>query len=127
MRYIPKQLAGLLIDICETEKQSLPEITDAFITLMAEQKNLGMLREVAEAIECVWKERYGAATITIESAHPLTVALKKKLNTLSYGAELKECINESFIGGARVRIDDRMIDGSIVGYLSQLKHLWNAS
>lgn len=127
MRYTPKQLAELLIDLCETKQQSVSDITDAFISLMAEHQYMEQLRDVVEAIESVWKERYGAATITIESAHPLTTALKKKLSALAKGAELKEVVDGSLIGGARVRIDDRIIDGSIAGYLSQLKHTWNAS
>lgn len=120
MRYTHKQLATKLIEMCEQKNVDVSHVTDAFVSLLAQHHDLGMIRSVAESIEQVWKERYGAATVTIETAHPLTSALRKKLELLSSGAELKEKIDESLIGGARVRIDDRIIDGSLSGHINQL-------
>lgn len=127
MRYSAKQLATVLIDQIDQEKIDVEKAADGLIGLLSERHELKRLHDVIRAIDQIWKERYGAATITIETAHVPTASLRKQLAQIAKGAEIKEIVEAELIGGARVRIDDRVIDGSIAGYLNQIRHVLNTS
>ncbi|MBI5370204.1 F0F1 ATP synthase subunit delta [Candidatus Uhrbacteria bacterium] len=127
MRDILIQLASELVERLEKKTADADQVADAVIRLLAQRGQLSLVRELPEAIERVWKERYGAATISVQSAHPLTAALRKQIEALAPGAELRETVDTKLIGGMRLRIDDRIIDGSIAGHLDQLRTQWKAS
>lgn len=119
MRYTNKQLAETLVDLAQ--KEDVQVATDALVHLLASQGQLHRVRDLAQTIEQVWKERFGAATITVETVHPLKAEILKKLEAIAQGAEVKQVIDPELIGGARIRIDDRIIDGSLSGALQNLK------
>lgn len=121
MKYTTKQLATVVIDLVESGKASVQEVTDGLVRLLAAQHDLKRLHDLERAIEHVWKQRYGVATLTIETAHPLTASLRKKIEQTTKGAEVREVVNPDLIGGARLTIDDRVIDGTITGTLDQLR------
>lgn len=121
MKYSTKQLASILIDLIDEKKIDTEKAAESLIRFLADRHELKRFDDVVRAIDVVWKEKYGAATVTIETAHPLTATLKKQLEKVAAGADIKESVNKELIGGARVRIDDRVIDGSIAGMLNQLK------
>lgn len=125
MRYTPKQLARALIETCEQKGVDIDKAADGVVALLAQQRELARVRDVMEAVEHVWKQKYGAATVTIQTAHPLTAALHRKIEEAAAGAEVRSSVNQQLIGGARVRVDDRIIDGSITGKLEQLKSVLN--
>jgi F0F1-type ATP synthase delta subunit len=58
--------------------------------------------------------------LTIETAHPLTKTMKEMVVKMAAGAEIKEIIDPTLIGGAKIRIDERIMDGSLKGALEQL-------
>ena len=124
MKNTPKQLARELVDLCE-KGEDVHMVADALVALLQEKSSLGMLRDVMKSIETVWKDRYGAATITVVSAHPLNAATRTRLEQTAKGAQLIEDVDVELIGGASVRIDDRIIDGSIKGHLDHLKQVLN--
>lgn len=119
MFYSPKQLASALVDL--NESHGAKKAADVLVQFLAQQRELALVRDVVESVEQSWKERYGAATVRIETSHPLTVSLKKRIKDISHGVELQEVANLNMIGGARIRIDDRVIDGSLQGMLEHLK------
>jgi len=121
MNYTPKQLAGIVIDLVEKENLPLEEVTSACVKLLAQQNELGRMHDVVSSIELLWKERHGVATLTIETAHPISSTLRKQLVHLAKGAEMRELVNESLIGGARLTVDDRVIDGTVTTALEQLR------
>ncbi len=121
MTYTTKQLASVVIDMVEDGKSDVGEVADGLVRLLAEQNDLKRMHDIDRAIEQVWKERFGVATLTIETAHPISVTLKKQLEKISKGAELREVVNADLIGGARLTIDDRVIDGTVSGTLEQLR------
>lgn len=121
MKYSAKQLATALIDEMEKKGADVKQVTREFVHLLAERNELKRMGDVVRAIDLIWKKRHGAATITVETAHPMNDALRKQLEKIAPGAEVREVINEALIGGARVRIDDRMIDSTISGHLERLK------
>jgi len=121
MKITPKKLAALFVDSAEhaTEHQR-KELADTLVTFLKARGELKRLKDVIRAIDQIWIEKHGMATLIIESAHPLTESLKKSVEKLASGAEVKEIVNPSLIGGAKLRIDERIIDGSLKGALEQL-------
>jgi F-type H+-transporting ATPase subunit delta len=122
MKFTDKQLANVLFETVEKgNKKDISAITDEFVRFLAERAELHRIFGVIQSFEKIWKEQYGAATITVESAHPLSVSLKKQVEEIAPGAEIREIVNEELIGGAKIRLDDRSVDGSISGRLNQIK------
>jgi len=123
MKGSEKQLARAFID--STDGSSVAQVQEfavQLVELLVSRNEVNRVRGVIEAIENAWKERYGTGTITIETAYPLSVELREKLLSLAHGAELKEKVRPEIIGGARLRIDETIIDGSIEGHLTNLNH-----
>lgn len=132
MRYTTKQLASVVIDLVDGGKSGLKagsgsagsdvsEVADGLVRLLSEQNDLKRMHDIDRAIEQVWKERFGVATLTIETAHPISAALKKQIEKLANGAEVREVVSAELIGGAKLTIDDRVIDGTVTGTLEQLR------
>ena len=122
MKFTDKQLAKVLFDTIEKEnKKDISAITDEFVRLLAERAELHRISGVIQSFEKIWKDKFGAATITVESAHALSVSLKKQIEEIAPGAEVREIVNENLIGGAKIRLDDLAVDGSISGRLNQIK------
>jgi F-type H+-transporting ATPase subunit delta len=122
MKRSEKQLAEAFVLAVEGKSDS--DVTQAasdLMDLLIERKEVHRIRGVIDAIEQVWAQRYGAATISVTTAHPLTAALRKKLEEVAKGAEIKESVDPEIIGGAKLRIDEQIIDGSIKGHLEQLE------
>lgn len=132
MKFTEKQLAKVLFDTIENGNKpggagsglagkDISGITDEFVRFLAKRAELHRISGVIQSFEKIWKDKFGAATITVEIAHPLSASLKKQVEEIAPGAEIREIVNENLIGGAKIRLDDRAIDGSISGRLSQIK------
>ena len=125
MKSSEKQLAWTIVETLEgASKETLEQTTKAVIDLLASRNELHRLSGLIEAIEQVWIQKYGTATITVETPYLLSDTLRKKLETLAQGAQLKEEVRPELIGGARLRVDETIIDGSIQGHLLQLAHVF---
>jgi len=117
-----RKFALVLVEAVEgkTEKE-MEKIIGEFISYLSEQRLLAHWREIVRSLDSVWKEKYGAANVTITSAHPLSEKSRKALEKAAAGAEVIELVDPELIGGAIVRIDDRIFDSSISGALNSLK------
>lgn len=121
MHVSPKQLARLFVESVENAStKHLEEASAELISWLHTRGDLRKLKEVIRAIDQIWKEKYGVSSLTIETPHPLTKSMKEVLTKLAAGAEIHEVIDSSLIGGAKLRIDERIIDGSLKGALHQL-------
>lgn len=117
-----KKFARVLIDAVEGKSQAeMEEIISEFIVYLSQNRLLSWWREIARGVESVWKEKYGVANVAVTSAHPLSEKSRQALEKAAPGADLVETVDPELIGGAIVRIDDRIIDGSILGALNSLK------
>ncbi len=118
-----RKFALVLVEAVEgkTEKE-MEKIIGEFISYLSEQRLLAHWREIVRSLDSVWKEKYGAANVTITSAHPLSEKSRKALEKAAAGAEVIELVDPELIGGAIVRIDDRIFDSSISGALNSLKN-----
>ena len=123
MKITNKQLATQFIASVEScDPKDLEAASDVLVAWLAARGELKRFREIIRAIDHVWKEKHGVATLTIETAYPLPAAMRSILEKQTAGAEIRERVDASLIGGARIRIDEMLIDGSISGALKQLTH-----
>lgn len=120
MNVSPKQLARLFVESVEgASSKHLEEAATELISWLHARGELKKLKDVIRSIDQIWKEKHGLSTLTIETAHPLTHTMKEALTKLAAGAEVREVVDSSLIGGAKLRIDERIIDGSLKGALHQ--------
>lgn len=92
------------------------------MTLMKEKGLVGRWRDVEKEIHSAWKEKFGVSKVTIVSAHALSTKAYKVLEELAPGAEFVERVDDRLMGGAVIRMDERRIDGSVIGALQRLKN-----
>jgi len=117
-----KKFAGVLVDATEGKTlQETEKIVSEFIGYLSQNRLMSWWREIFRSIDGVWKAKYGVANVTISSAHSLSEKSRQALEKLAVGADIIETIDPELIGGAIIRIDDRIIDGSISGALNSLK------
>ena len=122
MKLTTKQLAHAFVEIAEGKKgKDLEQAAKSFVELLAERGKLVLYRDIVAAVDIIWKEKYGAANINIQSADPLSKVAKEALEKQANGATITEEVQKDLIGGAKLRIDDRIIDGTIKGSLDLLK------
>lgn len=112
MKVSTKQWTSALESACEgkTPKQ-LETVAGDFVRLLAKRGELGRVREVIRRL---------TTTVVAETAHPLKPATRKAIEDAA-AAPLTEVVNPELIGGMRLRINDRVLDGSIAGQLERLK------
>jgi len=118
----PPQLAELVNGVAG---DSLDEHGRNFVALLAQNRRLGFLPEIAALFEQMKAEVENAVDVEVSSATALTpeqeiryaAALQKKLGR---SVRLRTRIDESLLGGAVLRAGDLVIDGSIKGRLERL-------
>ena len=112
--------ARALVDVVE-KKEDVKELGGSFIQFLQKENDLDLIYEIIEALDIVWKQRFGVSHVEVATAYPLEQKLKKELVALAKGASINEIVDKELIGGARLRIDERIIDGTISQQLNQLK------
>lgn len=122
MKLSAKQLATALVNATEGKQGAeLAEATSGFVRLLAERGDLGRLNEIIRAVDAVWRERFGAASVSVESAAPLSEKLKAAVGKLANGADVSFSVNPALVAGARIRLDDRIIDNTLSGRAERLR------
>lgn len=121
MRTTAKQWALALVNITATATENqVQEAAKLLVESLAKEQRLDQLPKILRAIDRVWRERFGTSSVHVQSAYPLPKAVYEKLETLAQGADLKTTVDPNLIGGAVVRLDQQLIDGSIAGALTRL-------
>jgi F-type H+-transporting ATPase subunit delta len=118
----PAQLAEFVIGITGA---GLDEYGRNFITLLAQNRRLGFLPEIAALFEQMKAEVENAVDVEVISATALSsdqegryaAALQKKLGR---SVRLHTRVDGSLLGGAVLKAGDLVIDGSIKGRLERL-------
>lgn len=122
MTITAKQYAAALLSLTEGKSgKALEKAIKEFLQYLQAHGAMGKVQEILRSIDGAWKKRYGAANILVETAHPLSKKMREEIQALAPGATLTERVSPELIGGARIRIDDRLIDGSVAGSLTRLK------
>jgi F-type H+-transporting ATPase subunit delta len=122
MAYSAKQLAEAFLDLAEDKTgKDLQDAARAYIEWLAKENEKHRIRDIMRQIDKLWKERHGVSNVEVASAQPLTDRMRDKLRNTVDGASINEIVDKNLIGGARLRIDDRVLDGSVKGRLDALK------
>jgi F-type H+-transporting ATPase subunit delta len=116
------QQAQALVDVCGDK---LNEAAKNLVAILAENKRLSLLPEIAALYEELKARMQNAVDVVVTSAFALSEeqsaklasALKAKLNC---EIRMTSDVDESLIGGAIIRAGDLVIDGSLTGKLSKL-------
>ena len=117
-----KQLAQVLLEVCENKTGAeLEKTVQEFVKVLVSRQEFFQTRAIIKQIDVLWREKFGIAKVKIETAYPLDEKTHQKLIQILQGADLEEKVNPDLIGGAKMRIDDRLLDGSVLGKLMALK------
>jgi F0F1-type ATP synthase delta subunit len=117
---------GIVEELGEKKPAEVGKEMKAIVEMLSQEGLIGRWRELEKEIHLAWKEKYGVSKMTIMSAHALSKEARTALEKAVAGAELVEMVDERLMGGAILRVDDRRIDGSILGGLQRLKNTLNA-
>lgn len=118
----PAQLVGL---IGEATGGALDEHGKNFLDVLAQNRRLGLLPEIAAIYETLRAEVENIADVQITSAVALTDAQRERLAAALRKRMQREIrlhcdVDASLIGGAIVRSGDLVIDGSLKSGLERL-------
>jgi len=128
MIHNPKFQTQDLIDIVlKITGDRLNKSAQNFVRVVAANKRLNVLPEIAEIYEAHRANEEGTIDAEVISAFELSDAQKKNLvdglkKRLGREINLSTKIDESLIGGSIVRAGDMVIDGSVTGQLEKLAH-----
>jgi F-type H+-transporting ATPase subunit delta len=118
----PEQLADLVIGVVG---EKLDNEGHNFIRVLAQSRRLGLLPEIAAIYERLKAEEENTVDVTVTSAVALDTALQKKFTAalkqrLQRDVRLQCETDANLLGGAVLRADDLVIDGSVRGRLERL-------
>ena len=99
-----------------------------FLKILCEKSALGTLEGCGEQFCALYNEERGLLPVTATSAVALTEeqkkALMEKLSRLTGKTILLESrVDESLMGGVKVRYGGKELDGSVAGRLEALRHV----
>ena len=121
-RATAKQVEEVMRALCGTKAGSMQ---DNFIRLLAENRRLDVLPEIAAHYEVMRAEAEKAVEVTVSSAFELNDAQKQKI-TAALTKRMNRKINLScqtdkqLVGGIVIRAGDKVIDGSVRARLGEM-------
>lgn len=106
--------------------ERVSRLTSRTVFLLCDKGRAGLLPEFAPVFDAVARARSGRAIAKVESAMPLGDDQRSRLRAqlariTGKDITLQESVEESLLGGVRVTIGSRMIDGSLVRRLEMLQ------
>lgn len=122
----PKIYARTLIAAMEGASTSeRAGILDRFVALIAKHRDMRRVPSILEAVEGEIAEREGRMSASVVSAKPLGHETKTMLERSLHSAigkniSIQESHDVSVIGGARIRVGDLLIDGTVRAKLDRL-------
>jgi F-type H+-transporting ATPase subunit delta len=124
-RLTEQMLTDLFLEICGDQ---VDEAGKNFVRLLAENRRLAVLPEIAELYEEMRRVGEGVVRGQVISAYPVSEQQQQQIAAalrarLGREVELEWATDESLIGGAIVRAGDLVIDGSVQGKLNRLANV----
>ena len=108
------------------DKAKFHKLTKNFLCLLAENRRLGMVASIIQAVKGDMARRRGEVNAKVETAFALSDAQTKALKdtlakSLGSKVTLDVSINRDLIGGMIVTVGSRMIDDSVKRKLERLE------
>lgn len=121
-----QQLAQLFIDVTEKEVKNVTENVRHFLQLLALNKRLCLLPEMAQVFRQYRAALEKTARVEVTTARPLTKSTVEELTRvlnkrLQCHTQIQFSEDKTLIGGAVIRVADSVIDGSVRGKLDQMR------
>ncbi len=102
-------------------------ISERFINILVRKGREGMLEEIAQAFQDVYRQAKGILMAQVRSAAPLSEEARIRVRELvqqrypGKSIDLQESVEPELIGGAVIRVGDEQIDGSVARRLGDLR------
>lgn len=114
--------------IREAFQGAIPEAVEAFLCLLCEKGHIRSFEECREAYQVLYQEQHAVSVAQVTSVVALTdqeqEQLKSKLEKMcGHRVELECSLDKHLLGGIVVRIDGKIIDGSLKHRLHQIKEV----
>lgn len=109
------------------EKLNISEFVANFISILGQNKRLGLITEIAERLKKILLEKSSTIVAQVYSVHNLS---KENLNDIAaqlktaFGknVNLENIIDSSILGGLKVKIGSLLFDDSLFTKLQKLKY-----
>lgn len=123
-----EQRAEVFARVC---KGQIDQYGENLVTLLAQNKRLAVLPEIAKQYEMLRAEREQRVDVEVTSAFPLTQDQARDIagfikRKLQRDVNLIQIEDRSLIGGVIIRTRDLVIDGSVRGKLAKLADTMNS-
>lgn len=120
------QKTAVLMDICRASGIGTSQALTNFIAQLAENDRLALLPEIHHHYVKFKSRELKQVDAYVTSAFPLSEEQRKSLQKSLAEREqaiviLHEAIDPSLLGGATIKVGDKVTDGSVRGKLQQLK------
>ncbi len=107
-------------------KDSWSELLRAFVRMVISLGRAEALPDIAEAFQAAVDKDEGRLRVVVRSAHPLPEVVLHRLRTRLQRREQKQIeleaeVEPELLGGIQVRLDYRVIDGSVQRQLVELR------
>jgi F-type H+-transporting ATPase subunit delta len=104
----------------------LPPLLEHFMEVLSAKGKLGHLDQIADAYDQLLEEQKGKIEVDVTVAHELSSAeledVRQKVSSaLKKDAVVKQIVDDSIIGGMVLRVQDKLIDGSVKSQLQKMK------
>jgi len=114
-----------LIDLVSTE-QPCPPMTRRFLQLLLRKNRLNAIQAVNAGYGRLLDEAQDRLSITVSTARPLDEAAQRALRArleqlLQRPVGVTHQVDSSLLGGARLQLGSRLIDGTIRGQLDRVR------
>jgi F-type H+-transporting ATPase subunit delta len=122
-RSTPAELAGLVTNVAGV--QDVDQMGRNFLRLLADNRRLGFLPEIARLFQVLKDEVEGTVDVTVTSATVMPEAQREQIAAAlarRFGRKVRihPEVDATLIGGAVVRAGDLVIDGSIKSRLERM-------
>lgn len=125
MKITPKQYAILLYELTkDAKKKDIEKRTRDFLNLLLKNRALNQLPKILLFYGQYYNAQENAVDVEIVTARKIVVAgLQPALRSLKAAAtmEIRERVDSSVLGGARIRVGDYMIDDTLKARLRELR------
>lgn len=97
-----------------------------FLYVIIDKRRERYIKEINEYYNFLYNEEKNIVSATVVTAVPMAKNQEEKLkvilnNKLNKNVELNNVVDKSIIGGAMLKVDNKVIDGSVKGQLDSIK------